>query len=212
MREYIDSVNTYSHSELDTSKVLFTIKRLSKRIDERFPDSSLYLVCIEFYTLASTVNAEMALLNRPKWAIRVLIGICAIVLILVLWVVTNTFIEIMHSKANSVTKIFSPSEFVQSLEAGINELIFLGLAFAFLLNWEVKIKRNKSLKFIKQLYNIAHLIDMHQLTKDPTAISEDHHTESSPNRITNSYDLIRYLDYCSEMLSLISKVGALLAK
>ena len=37
-------------------------------------------------------------------------------------------------------------------------------------------------------------------------------TEHSPVRITNRQDLARYLDYCSEMLSITGKLAALFAQ
>jgi hypothetical protein len=51
---------------------------------------------------------------------------------------------------------------------------------------------------------------MHQLTKDPDSIAEHAvSTAHSPQRALGSYDLARYLDYCTEMLSLISKTAFL---
>jgi hypothetical protein len=50
---------------------------------------------------------------------------------------------------------------------------------------------------------------MHQLTKDPEQILQQGTTESSSLRRMTAFDLGRYLDYCSEMLSLTGKVAAL---
>jgi hypothetical protein len=51
------------------------------------------------------------------------------------------------------------------------------------------------------------------LTKDPgAALHPADDTASSPRRIRNAQELVRYLDYCSEMLSLSSKVAALYAQ
>ena len=61
-----------------------------------------------------------------------------------------------------------------------------------------------------ELRALAHIIDMHQLTKDPEMVLGEHPpTESSPARNLTPFQLNRYLDYCSEMLSLVSKIGAL---
>ncbi len=57
---------------------------------------------------------------------------------------------------------------------------------------------------------LAHIIDMHQLTNDPHVITNPgRSTKSSPKRAMTDFELSRYLDYCSEMLSLIGKVAAL---
>jgi hypothetical protein len=40
-------------------------------------------------------------------------------------------------------------------------------------------------------------------------MASDRSTPSSPQRMLTPYELIRYLDYCSELLSLTSKLAAL---
>ena len=51
---------------------------------------------------------------------------------------------------------------------------------------------------------------MHQLTKDPEHIAvKGPDTKSSPKRVMSNFELARYLDYCSEMLSMIGKIAAL---
>ena len=63
---------------------------------------------------------------------------------------------------------------------------------------------------LHRLRSIAHVVDMHQLTKDPeTAIRPVEATPSSPQRSIPRARLGRYLDYCSELLSLTSKLAAL---
>lgn len=57
---------------------------------------------------------------------------------------------------------------------------------------------------------MAHIIDMHQLTKDPDRVlRQGQDTKSSPKRTMTRFELSRYLDYCSEMMALIGKVAAL---
>lgn len=73
--------------------------------------------------------------------------------------------------------------------------------------------RRRALGFIRELHAIAHIVDMHQLTKDPDRLlhpSPD--TASSPVRLLTKAELGRYLDYCSELLSLTSKLAALYAE
>jgi hypothetical protein len=54
---------------------------------------------------------------------------------------------------------------------------------------------------------------MHQLTKDPDrAVRVLADTPSSPERELGQAQLTRYLDYCSAMLSLVSKIAALYAQ
>ena len=49
---------------------------------------------------------------------------------------------------------------------------------------------------------------MHQLTKDPAIITQESNTPASPMRDMTSFELNRYLDYCSELLSLTGKLAA----
>ena len=61
-----------------------------------------------------------------------------------------------------------------------------------------------------ELRSIAHIIDMHQLTKDPERVLQNwQSTENSPKESMTPFLLSRYLDYCSEMLSLTGKIAAL---
>jgi hypothetical protein len=66
------------------------------------------------------------------------------------------------------------------------------------------------LRAIRELRSISHVIDMHQLTKDPHVVRHPgSDTASSPVRELSGFDLCRYLDYCSELLSIVGKLGAL---
>ena len=102
------------------------------------------------------------------------------------------------------------SAFVQTLEAGLSSLFFIGASTIFVVTWEKRIKRNRALHSLHELRAMAHIVDMHQLTKDPNAIlSGRTGTASSPQRPLSVVELGRYLDYCSELLSLIGKISAL---
>jgi hypothetical protein len=98
------------------------------------------------------------------------------------------------------------------VEAILNIAILAGAGIWFLLNLEARVKRARILADLHELRAIAHVIDMHQLTKDPTRItgdSEGPSTKSSPVRDMSAFELSRYLDYCAEMLSLTGKLAAL---
>ena len=57
---------------------------------------------------------------------------------------------------------------------------------------------------------MAHIIDMHQLTKDPESyFTPAPPVGTAPKRAMTPFELNRYLDYCSESLALISKIAAL---
>ena len=96
------------------------------------------------------------------------------------------------------------------VESVIQDAIFLGVALYFLSTVETRLERRVSLRELQRLRNIVHIVDMHQLTKDPEhLISPQQTTPSSPVRKLNHFEMSRYLDYCSELLSLCSKIAAL---
>jgi hypothetical protein len=99
---------------------------------------------------------------------------------------------------------------MQGVDAGVSLLIVTGGAAYFLSTIEPRLRNDKALKGLHELRSIVHVIDMHQLTKDPSAFGAPR-TSSSPDRHMSPFELQRYLSYCSELLSLTSKVAALYA-
>jgi hypothetical protein len=112
--------------------------------------------------------------------------------------------------ARELTLASSVADFFQGLDAAINAFIFVGLGVFFLFTLESRLKRRVALRALDDLRGIAHIIDMHQLTKDPEHVTRAAATTpSSPARTMTRDDLTRYLDYCSELLSVTSKLAAL---
>jgi hypothetical protein len=98
---------------------------------------------------------------------------------------------------------------LQVVESAIQDIVFISVALYFLLTLETRLDRRVSIRELQRLRNIVHIIDMHQLTKDPEhLISPNLTTPSSPDRKLTHFEMSRYLDYCTELLSLSSKVAA----
>jgi hypothetical protein len=94
----------------------------------------------------------------------------------------------------------------------LNIILIAGIAIGFFLRLENRSKRTAALNGLYRLRAVSHVIDMHQLTKDPAVVVGSHPTSSSPLRDLDQEQLARYLDYCTEMLSLIGKLAALYAQ
>ena len=188
---------------LDATRIAETAERLGKRIAERFPGSGLSGVAdsLRAEVLAAADTARW--IAAPQWTVRALAyGVIAAMLALV--VVT---IVVMRG---GVELFSSVADFLQGLDSAVNELVLIGAASYFLVGWEVRRKRRRALRGLHVLRSLAHIIDMHQLTKDPERLlTPEQSTPSSPERAFTAFELSRYLDYCSEMLSLISKTAAL---
>jgi len=99
---------------------------------------------------------------------------------------------------------------LQAVESAAQDVIFLAVALYFLFTLETRLKRRVALRELHRLRSIVHIVDMHQLTKDPEhLLSPELRTPSSPEHRLNRFELARYLDYCTELLSLSSKLAAL---
>ena len=193
----------YRH--LDEVNIIRTTERLKLRISERFPNSGLSKVADELITIGNEIVGTLEYLKRPNFAIRVPVAI-AILLMVGLAVAVIITVQIP-------SEIGGLNELVQLVDAGINDIVFLGIAIYFLLNVESRLKRKRALRMIHSLRSLAHVVDMHQLTKDPERISSTvPDTASSPQRTMTPVELGRYLDYCSELLSCTSKFAALLVE
>jgi len=190
---------------LNPQKTVETIGKLGQRIHERFPTAGLNKVCAELLTLAQENQTRAKWISRPNIAIRLgvvlVIALAAFVLIYSLSQLTFT------------SEQFTIGNLVTVSEAGINDIVLLGAAIFFLITLETRIKRTRALAALHELRSIAHVIDMHQLTKDPShMLNKVVMTPSSPERVLTAFELTRYLDYCSEMLSLTGKLAALYAQ
>jgi hypothetical protein len=99
---------------------------------------------------------------------------------------------------------------LQAAEAAFNLIAIVGAAVWFLLNLESVWRREAVLKDLYELRSMAHVVDMHQLTKDPSKFDASRvDTPASPQSTMTAYELERYLDYCAEMLALTGKLAAL---
>jgi hypothetical protein len=190
------------YRQLDPGKIVATVQKLRNRIQERFPEAGLSRVAEELLVVASASAERSRRLGRPYLLLR--LG-AALVTAAVLGLIGATLYS-MDLKAEVLTM----TELVQALESGINDLIFLAVAIFFLFTAEGRLRRSHALKAVHELRVLAHIVDMHQLTKDPDRVLHAGvDTASSPKRSMSRFELARYLDYCSEMLSLISKLAAL---
>ena len=191
-----------AYLNLNPERIEETIDQLARRIDERFSGASLGNVCRQLHATASQAARRAAWISRPHYSLRIGIGV------LIAAILTGSFGALVALKPpeGDVDSL----QFVQIFEAAINDLVLIGAAIFFLMTLETRIKRRRALVALHELRSIAHIIDMHQLTKDPERIlSPGHETASSPRQALTPFQLSRYLDYCTEMLSLTGKIAAL---
>jgi quercetin dioxygenase-like cupin family protein len=191
-----------SYLQLDIDQIQATIEQLCRRIEARFPRSGLARVGRELQQIAARTRERTAWFTRPILALRAAVG--ALVALIAAGLVGTL------SQMRLPDEPFVLFDFVQALESGINDVVLVGAGVFFLVTMEGRIKRRRALEAINELRAIAHIIDMHQLTKDPEwVLHRGRETGVLPPRRLEPFELSRYLDYCSEMLSLTGKLAAL---
>ena len=194
-----------AYQTLDEAAIIDTIDRLAARVAERFPTRGLTQTARFLGELARRTSRESAALRHPNWLVR-LLAIAVIAAAGYGFYAVHGFVNLL------TTPNLTFAEFAQGLDATFNLLILCGLMVAFLFGIDSRLKRRKALDGLYRLRAIAHVIDMHQLTKDPASILGQERTAASPTRDLSHDQLLRYLDYCAEMLAMIGKLAALYAQ
>jgi hypothetical protein len=196
------------YRSLDAGQIIATAETLEQRVADRFPDAGLRGVASELVALGHDLARSSKALEAPIWWVRILVGATFLLgVVMFLFVGTVLPLDKLAGETGGV------SELVQGIEASMNTFLLAGLGFLALVRAEERIKRKRVFRELHGLRSLIHVIDMHQLTKDPGVLSADFRpTAHSPQRITNAADLARYLDYCSEMLSISGKLAALFAQ
>jgi len=190
------------YRNLDPEKIVETCRAARDHIAERFPDSGLSQVAGELLSVSEQAAALSQWLSRPHLPLRAFAGIGIVaVAIIVIEVILNVRVQATFT---------SVAEFLQGADAAINEVVFLGITIFFFITLETRLKRRRAMEAIHVLRSFAHIIDMHQLTKDPEIVTGARPAGGSEvKRALSPAELVRYLDFCSDELSLISKIAAL---
>ena len=199
------SAEKIGYKELRADRILKTLEQLQARIASRFPDAGLQRVCGALIETARWSIRDAAGLAQPNWLWRIAVGLVILAGVgAQIWAARLLHADAFREDAASL---------VQGLEAAVNLLILFGASAWFLITLEERMKRRRALDAFYRLRSMAHIVDMHQLTKDPTIVLQAHQpTAASPARTMTQFELTRYLDYCAEMLALIGKLAALYAE
>ncbi len=189
-----------SFREIRSEEIIKTVQSLENRIEERFPDSGLSKITSDLAEVAEDAAMRSEKIGRPNIAIRISSwGLAVGISILIIWL-------LLHIP--SLKKIPNAIDLIQAIEAGLASIVFIGASLIFLISLETRLKRKQAIKAIHELLSMAHIVDMHQLTKHPEVhLADLERTPSSPVRTYSTVELNRYFNYCIELLSLISKIG-----
>ncbi len=182
-----------------------TVDQLERRIRARFGDRGLTRAALDLRRLVDEIDEEAGQshvrLRRTTLVARSIS----------VTIVAATVALLVFSLRNALSEGLEKSEdWVPLIESVINDLVFSGIAMLFLWAFPERRERRTLLRLLHRLRSLAHVIDMHQLSKDPEQVSPTYtRTEQSVTHGLDAEQLHHYLDYCSEMLSLTAKTAAL---
>jgi hypothetical protein len=184
-------------------KLVETMDDLGRRIAERFPESGLNQLAGELRQIVNEAVRTVERIRRPNLFLRA--GVAVLIAGLAALVV-RIALELR----------WSPDHFregpslVQFTDSSLTSIVFLSAGIAFLVTLERRRKRTRALKAFHELRAMAHIIDLHQLRKDPERFFELKPEEAPASRVLlPPEEMAHYLDHCSELLSVISKIAAL---
>jgi hypothetical protein len=189
--------------QLAAGHVGATVAQLERRIHARFGERGLTKAVRDLGRLVGLVEKEAdlsrdRLRRRTRAARAVSITIVAATLAALAFGLRSAFLDGLAHGA----------DWVPLVESIVNDLVFAAIAVVFLWAFPERLERRVLLRL-----PLAHVIDMHQLSKDPEQASSSYTpTEHSVRHGLDADQLYHYLNYCSEMLSLTAKTAALCAE
>lgn len=202
-------MTTSRYDRLQAGPVLATVTRLESRIAARFPTRDLRAVAHELSTLVGELGSAVGPHQQRVRRTRALAYAGAGVVL----AATVAALVLAVRGAVDDAAVESSLDWLPLLESAINDLVFAAIALYFLWSLPERVHRGHTLRVLHQLRSLAHIVDMHQLTKDPERLrSSFRPTAQSPTLDLDPDEMEHYLDYCSEMLSLVGKAAALVAE
>lgn len=194
------------YRSLDAAHIVRTVGRLADRIAERFPESGLAAAALQLRSTANDTARRARSLSRPYLGLRALVALVAATGL------TALALVLKDVDWNGIVARSNEAALTALLESAVNLVVLMAAGLWFLLTLEERWKRSRIQTALHELRSFAHVVDMHQLTKDPTTLLGDGpRTPSSPDRRMSRFELTRYLEYCAEMLALTGKLAALYA-
>lgn len=200
------SHDTDGYQKLNARAVVATLSKLQRRVAIRFPERNIADLAGELVQVAREVSAGVDRISGRLQLVR-FISRGLIVAVIVI-----TFVALFVA-FRGISAPEGTLDWVSLIESTINDLVFAVIAIYFLRAWPERVERRHYLTMLYKLRSIAHVIDMHQLTKDPDRLRADYNsTSESPQLDLTADEVQHYLEYCSEMLSLVGKVAAICAE
>ncbi len=191
--------------QLSADHVGDTVAQLERRVFARFGERGLTKAVRDLGQLIKLVQVKA---GQSQVRVRRTLLITRATSITI--VAATAFALLFGLRAAVIEGLERTADWVPLVESVINDLVFAGLAVLFLWALPERLERRTLLKLLHRLRSLAHVIDMHQLSKDPEQVSAAYQpTAQSVRHGLDADQLHHYLNYCSEMLSLTAKTAAL---
>jgi hypothetical protein len=148
--------------QLAAGHVGTTVAHLERRIFARFGERGLTKAARDLGQLVvlvqSRADQSRERLRRTTLAARA-VGIL---------IVAATLVALAFSLRSVVVDgLARTADWVPFVESVINDLVFAAIAVVFLWAFPERLERRTLLRLLHRLRSLAHVIDMHQLSKDP---------------------------------------------
>ncbi|CAN5875297.1 hypothetical protein BH10ACT9_BH10ACT9_51240 [soil metagenome] len=194
--------------QLAADHVGATVAQLERRIFARFGERGLTKASRDLGQLVARVRDEASQSRHRLRRTTVTARIASVV------IVAATLVALAFGLRTAVLHgLAHTSDWVPLVESVINDLVFAAIAVVFLWAFPERLERRSLLRLLHRLRSLAHVIDMHQLSKDPEQANPTYTaTAQSVMHGLDADQLHHYLNYCSEMLSLTAKTAALCAE
>lgn len=186
------------YHRLNADKIVDTLGDLVVRMQSEVGGTSLSDVGRELAEIAEVTRERARRIARPNIPIR--IGIWTLLAVIVLFL-SYKVLHLRRSGLDSLTEV------IPVFEAGLNIAVVMGAGVFFLGTLETRLRRHRVLLALSELRSIVHVIDMHQLQKDPDQLIS--HTEADGSEDARHQYLSGYLDFCAELIALTGKLAGL---
>jgi hypothetical protein len=201
-------VSVRTLEKLEPVPVIGTARRLRDRVGARFPDRGIHRVAQELASLTEQVADTSAGSRRRSRLVRAgsrsLIGL----VVLVALVAFGFAVESAFTDAPD-----NGLDWLPLIESAVNDIVFVAIAVVLLHSFPERVQRAELLAKLHRLRSLAHIIDMHQLTKEPESLRDAFVNGTDGAEVDLTPEQIEYyLEYCTELLSLVGKAAALCAE
>lgn len=183
-------------------KIVASLAQLAQRIEERFPNSGLLQLTQEIQSEVKGIPDSFVVISQSPRAFGFF---KFLVIALVIGAIAG-----MVSQIEMTQDFWTAGVFSQVLASLVQLAVYVGILILFVFTFEKKVKTKKALACMNAYREFAHLIDLHQLAKDPTTFLKNYQPSSASRKNDlGKFLMSRYLAYCNELLSFLGKATAL---